>query len=168
MAKLQYYSYGAGRGVVVFLMRVLLKRVVTRAAVRGASAYNDIGWVAVPVIAIWNAIMMMTVLGGAKAIMVGPLVVGNVTPELFADMNERANKGKTKTAASADTLPPPELRVPLTRAAGVTIVSDKQFHSSMFIMLGFCRRNLLKADADWLEQAYNVRVAKQTGLKRRR
>ena len=53
------------------------------------------GWVAVPVIAIWNAIMMMTVLGGAKAIMVGPLVVGNVTPELFADMVSDVRDGVT-------------------------------------------------------------------------
>ena len=30
--------------------------------------------------------MMMEVIGGARAIMVGPLVVGNVTPELFDDM----------------------------------------------------------------------------------
>lgn len=108
-------AYKAKVGVTNFLVKLLVRRVLTRAALRA----TVIPFVALPVTAAWNAIVMWMVLREARIRAMGPTAVDELVNYVFDDAPKLSDAG----------------RLSALRAVAAAIVRTQDLHPNLVRLL---------------------------------
>jgi hypothetical protein len=107
-------AYKAKVGVTNFVMKLLIRRVLSRAALRGALPF-----VALPVTAAWNAIVMWMILREARIRAMGPTAVDELVNYVFDDAPKLSDAG----------------RLSALRAVAAAIVRTQDLHPNLVRLL---------------------------------
>jgi hypothetical protein len=107
-------AYKAKVGVTNFAVKLLVRRVLSRAALRGLLPF-----VALPVTAAWNAIVMWMVLREARIRAMGPSAVDELVNHVFDDAPQLSDAG----------------RVAALRAVAAAIVRTQDLHPNLVRLL---------------------------------
>lgn len=119
--------YKAKTGISTFLLRLLLKRVLARVAVK-----SFLPFVAIPVNVFWNALVGYKCLKGARVIALGPSVALEVMDGLLS----------AKQDAQQDDAFHPLFKEGMLRAIAVAIVDKEVMHPNLRILLGHTEKKL--------------------------
>lgn len=112
-------AYKAKIGVTNFLLKLLLRRALSRAALR-----SYLPFVALPVTAIWNAIVSWLVMREARIRAVGPSAIEELTQLIFGDVAGLSPAGRLSAA----------------RAVAAAIVRTQDLHPNLVRLLDAVRR----------------------------
>jgi hypothetical protein len=118
-------AYKAKVGVTSFLVKLLLRRVLTRVLVRG-TLQTLLPFVGVPVTAAWNAVVTWWVLREARIRAMGPSAVRELVDVIFADAPGLS----------------PEGRVSAARAVAASIVRTQDLHPNLTALLDEVMRHV--------------------------
>jgi len=116
-------AYKAKVGVTNFLVKMLVRRVLGRAAVRSVLGAL-VPFVAVPVTATWNALVTGKVLREARIRAMGPSAVAELVDAVFADVANLSPQG----------------RLSAVRAVAAAIVRTQDLHPNLVRMLTLVSR----------------------------
>ena len=86
-------AYKAKVGVTNFVVKLLIRRVLSRAALRGV-LLKGLPFVALPVTAMWNGIVMWLVLREARIRAMGPSAIDELVRVIFDDAASLSEQGK--------------------------------------------------------------------------
>lgn len=116
-------AYKAKVGVTNFVFKLVIRRILSRVALRGALRFMP--FVALPVTALWNGIVMWLVLREARIRAMGPSAVEDLVKAIFDDA------------------PPlsPEGRLSAVRAVAAAIVRTQDLHPNLVRLLGTVARH---------------------------
>lgn len=81
--------YAARGGLTKFLLKIVLKRVVTRSAVKGA-----LGLVSLPVVGFWNAVLAFSIMKNVRCVLLGRCAVPSVADALLGVHQELARQAR--------------------------------------------------------------------------
>ncbi len=107
-------AYKAKVGVTNFVMKLLIRRVLSRVAIRGLLPF-----VALPVTAFWNGVVMWLVLREARIRAMGPTAIEELVEAIFKDTPQLS----------------PEGRLSAVRAVAGAIVRTQDFHPNLVRLL---------------------------------
>lgn len=107
--------YAGRRGVTKFLSRILLKKVVARAA-----AKSILDWIAIPINVIWNVLTVRTCMNESKICIIGPSAMVHMLDELV-----KGHKLENIT------------KVFMLKAIGAVVVRKRAFHPNLFHALHY-------------------------------
>jgi hypothetical protein len=108
-------AYKAKVGVTNFLAKLLIRRVMSRVALRGLLPF-----VALPVTAMWNGIVMWMVLREARIRAMGPSAIEDLVKVIFAEVPQLSEQG----------------RLSAVRAVASAIVRTQDLHPNLVRLLG--------------------------------
>jgi hypothetical protein len=111
-------AYKAKVGVTSFVLKLVLRKILARAVVRG-TLQNLLPFVAVPVTAAWNAVVTRWVLREARIRAMGPSAVKELVELVFADAHEVSEAGRTSAV----------------RAVAASIVRTQDLHPNLSALL---------------------------------
>lgn len=113
-------AYKAKVGVTNFVAKLLIRRVLSRVALRGLLPF-----VALPVTAMWNGIVMWMVLREARIRAMGPSAIEDLVNAIFGDAPALSEQGKLS----------------LVRAVASAIVSTQDLHPNLVRLLSSVARH---------------------------
>ncbi|MDX2015838.1 MAG: hypothetical protein SFW67_36930 [Myxococcaceae bacterium] len=118
-------AYKAKVGVTSFLLKLLLRRLLTRVLVRG-TLQTLLPFVGVPVTAAWNALVTWWVLREARIRAMGPSAVRQLVDVIFADAPHLSDAGRVSAA----------------RAVAASIVRTQDLHPNLTALLDEVMRHV--------------------------
>jgi hypothetical protein len=118
-------AYKAKVGVTSFLLKLLLRRILTRVLVRG-TLQTLLPFVGVPVTALWNALVTWWVLREARIRAMGPSASRELVDVIFADAPPLSLEGRVSAA----------------RAVAASIVRTEDLHPNLSALLNEVMRHV--------------------------
>lgn len=126
-------AYKAKVGVTNFVFKLVIRRILTRVALRGALRFMP--FVALPVTATWNAIVMWLVLREARVRAMGPSAVEDLVKAIFNDAPPLSPQGKLSAL----------------RAVAAAIVRTQDLHPNLVRLLATVARHVGDAGQNELD-----------------
>ena len=149
--------YSLRSGISKFIVKIIIRRVVSRSAVRGASSSNSaaMSLISLPIVAFWNAILAVGVMKNVRTVTLGranlTLCVDTVM-SLYLELTRQMNAGVplqmavdlARTRSNAVEQPelafhneemPREMAEAIIRTFAISVIFAREFHPNLETMI---------------------------------